>query len=212
MNFKKTMHPVTYTSKPLALVLASLTLHGALPPYHYKASHAVPTYCATFTQGFDGFLLVLLGLTFMSAVHDDVITWKHFPRYWPFVGGIHRSQGHPPPPPPPHTHTHKRQRRVALMFSLICAWINLCINNRDAGDLRRNRAHYDVTEMGWVQPDTESFPNKAGSSIIYFTCILGPVKKALVSNSFPCVRISVITIRQSWYGLFFIIGILILII
>ena len=22
--------------------------------------------------------------------HDDVITWKHFPRYWPFVRGIHR--------------------------------------------------------------------------------------------------------------------------
>ena len=23
--------------------------------------------------------------------HDDVIKWKHFPRYWPFVQGIHRS-------------------------------------------------------------------------------------------------------------------------
>ena len=23
--------------------------------------------------------------------HDDVIKWKHFPRYWPFVRGIHRS-------------------------------------------------------------------------------------------------------------------------
>ena len=26
-----------------------------------------------------------------SKVHDDVIKWKHFPRYWPFVRGIHRS-------------------------------------------------------------------------------------------------------------------------
>ena len=25
--------------------------------------------------------------------HDDVIKWKHFPRYWPFVRGIHRSPG-----------------------------------------------------------------------------------------------------------------------
>ena len=25
------------------------------------------------------------------AAHDDVIKWKHFPRYWPFVRGIHRS-------------------------------------------------------------------------------------------------------------------------
>ena len=24
-------------------------------------------------------------------IHDDVIKWKHFPRYWPFVWGIHRS-------------------------------------------------------------------------------------------------------------------------
>ena len=25
------------------------------------------------------------------AAHDDVIKWKYFPRYWPFVRGIHRS-------------------------------------------------------------------------------------------------------------------------
>ena len=25
------------------------------------------------------------------AIHDDVIKWKHFPRYWPFVQEIHRS-------------------------------------------------------------------------------------------------------------------------
>ena len=32
--------------------------------------------------------------------HNDVIKWKHFPRYWPFVRGIHRSPVNPPPPPP----------------------------------------------------------------------------------------------------------------
>ena len=26
----------------------------------------------------------------MDRIHDDVIKWKHFPRYWPFVRGIHR--------------------------------------------------------------------------------------------------------------------------
>ena len=30
------------------------------------------------------------------------------------------------------------------MFSLICAWINAWVNNREAGDLRRNHGHYDV--------------------------------------------------------------------
>ena len=28
----------------------------------------------------------------ISALHDDVIKWKHFPRYWPFVREIHRWQ------------------------------------------------------------------------------------------------------------------------
>ena len=34
-----------------------------------------------------------------------------------------------------------------LMLSLICAWINVWVNNRKAGDLRRHHAHYDVTVM-----------------------------------------------------------------
>ena len=42
---------------------------------------------------------------------------------------------------------HKGQWREALMFSLICAWKNGWINNREAGDLRRHRIHYDVTVM-----------------------------------------------------------------
>ena len=64
--------------------------------------------------------------------------WKHFPRYWPFVRGIHRS---------PVNSLHKGQWRGALIFSLICVWINGWVNNREAGDLRRYRAHYDVIVM-----------------------------------------------------------------
>ena len=72
------------------------------------------------------------------AYHDDVIKWKHFPRYWPFVREIHRS---------PIKFPHKGQWRGTLMFTLICARINGWVNNHEAGDLRRNRAHYDVTVM-----------------------------------------------------------------
>ena len=71
-----------------------------------------------------------------TRIHDDVIKWKHFPRYWPFVRGIHRS---------PMTSQHKGQWRGALMFSLIGTRINGWVNNGVAGDLRRYRAHYDVT-------------------------------------------------------------------
>ena len=70
--------------------------------------------------------------------HDDVIKWKHFPRYWPFVRGIHRSPVNSP---------HKGRWRGALMFSLVCAWIKGWVNNRGAGDLRRHRANYDATMM-----------------------------------------------------------------
>ena len=73
-----------------------------------------------------------------SAHHDEVIKWKHFPRYWPFVQGIHRF---------PVNSTHKGLWRGALMFSLICVWINGWVNNREAGDLRCYRAHYDVIVM-----------------------------------------------------------------
>ena len=68
--------------------------------------------------------------------HDDVIKWKHLPRYWPFVRGIHR---------PPVNSPHKGQWRRALMFFFfICTWINARVNTRDAGDLRHHRAHYHV--------------------------------------------------------------------
>ena len=125
-------------------------------------------------------------------VHDDVIKWKHFPRYWSFVRWIHRSPVNSP---------HRGQGRGALMFfncvfypvlflysitmknvflfpcgcilscfhglsfcsvlvsddeikkinhlmfSLIWAWINGWVSNREAGDLIHHRAHYDVTVM-----------------------------------------------------------------
>ena len=70
--------------------------------------------------------------------HDDVIKWKHFPRYWPFVREIHRSPVNSP---------HKGQWRGALMFCLICVWINGWVNNWETGDLRCYRAHYDVIVM-----------------------------------------------------------------
>ena len=85
--------------------------------------------------------------------HDDVINWKHFPSYWFFVRGIHRSPVNSP---------HKGQWRGALIFSLICAWINGWLNNRDAGDLRRHGAHYDVTVI-IANHDTEQRRYKSWS-------------------------------------------------
>ena len=66
-----------------------------------------------------------LPLSVKQAPHDGVIKWKHFP--------------------------HKGQWHGALMFSLICAWINGWANNREAGDLRRHRVNYDVIVMEYRQ-------------------------------------------------------------
>ena len=89
-----------------------------------------------------------------DGIHDDVIEWTQFPRFWPFVRGIHRSPVNSP---------RKGRWRGALMFSLIGAWINRWVNNRDAGGLRRHRAHYDVivmirfsSQMGFPMPRKKS--------------------------------------------------------
>ena len=59
-----------------------------------------------------------------------------FGAYLPFVRGIQRSPADSP---------LKGQWREALMFPLICAWINGWVNNREDGDFQRHRAHNDVT-------------------------------------------------------------------
>ena len=66
----------------------------------------------------------------LRGPHDEVIKWKHLPRYWPFVRGIHRSPVNSP---------HKGQWRGAR--------INGWVNTGEAGDLRRHRAHHDVIVM-----------------------------------------------------------------
>ena len=70
----------------------------------------------------------------------EITWWRHqmetFFALLGFVRGIHRSPVNSP---------HKGQWRGALMFSLICVWINGWVNNREAGDERRYSAHYDVT-------------------------------------------------------------------
>ena len=98
----------------------------------------ISNFITHFCNGCNHLSMLRLKLIHVSKGQDDVIKWQHFPRYWPFVQGIHRSPVNSP---------HKGQWRGALMFSLICAWINGCVNNREAGDLRRYRAHYDVIVM-----------------------------------------------------------------
>ena len=74
--------------------------------------------------------------------YDDIIKWKHFPHYWPFVRGIHRA---------PVVPSHKGQWCGALMFSSICSWTNSWANNRNTSDLRCHCTHCDVTVMNFSE-------------------------------------------------------------
>ena len=64
--------------------------------------------------------------------------WRHQMETFSALLAIHRSPVYSP---------HIGQWRGALMFSLICVRINGLVNNGEAGDLRRHRAHYDVNVM-----------------------------------------------------------------
>ena len=93
----------------------------ALTPYH----HNMRSLCTFFT-----FYIPLLQLTYICFTnmchclytiimfrwkcrnHDDVMKWKHVPRYWYFVRRVHRSSVNSP---------HRGQWRGALMFYLILA-------------------------------------------------------------------------------------------
>ena len=116
--------------------LLPIDLHEFSHYYHFKVLNALSTY-TIFTM-YRCMKCVVCFTTLFYVLHDDVIKWKHFPRYWPFVRGIHRSPVNSP---------HKGHWRGALMFSLICVWINGWVNNREAGHLRRYRTHCDVSVM-----------------------------------------------------------------
>ena len=61
--------------------------------------------------------------THSRSCHDDVIKWKHFPRYWSLVDS-----------------PKKGQCCRAYMFSLTYVWTTGWANNRKAGYLRHHRA------------------------------------------------------------------------
>ena len=71
--------------------------------------------------------------------------WRHqieniFPALLALLRGIHRSPVNSP---------HKGHWHEALIFSLICAWINAWVNNLEAGDFGRHGVHCDVICNEW---------------------------------------------------------------
>ena len=111
----------------LAFSLPTVLLIGWLPSFSGK-SYLNPLFSISF-----------ISLTVCIIVYIAEAWWRHqvetFFALLAICAGIHRSPVNSP---------HKGQWRGALMFSLICAWINGWVNNRVAGDLIRHRAYYDI--------------------------------------------------------------------
>ena len=67
--------------------------------------------------------------------------------------------------------SHKGQWRGALMFCSICAWTSGWANNRGVGDLRRHRAHYDVTVMFVFEEAIYRLPvHRKNRYVVKLTC------------------------------------------
>ena len=98
---------------------------------------------------------------YKRSFHDDVIKWKHFPRYWPFVRGIHRSPEHSP---------HKVQWHGAFMFSSIGARINGWVNNCESGHLRHIRPHYDATVIYSINGNRKEYMQRKLDKATCYHC------------------------------------------
>ena len=93
-------------------------------------------------------------MLFSNSVESvKLISLKLITHYSQRRQGIDRSPANSP---------HKGQWRGALIISLICVSINVWVNNREAGDLGRHRAHYDVTVimahiLSWMNHMSDNF-------------------------------------------------------
>ena len=91
------------------------------------------------------------------CLHDDVNKWRHFPRYWPLCG---EATGHRWIPC-----TKASDAELWCFFDLRLkkGWVN----NREAGDLRRHRAHYDITVINTIKKNM-------GADLLYIETAWAP--------------------------------------
>ena len=109
-------------------------------------------------------------------VHGDVIRWNIFRVTGPLWGFPSVTSWFPSQKPvtqslSPVDSSHKGQWRGALMFSSICAWTSGWANNRGVGDLRRHRAHYDVTVIFVFEEAIYRLPvHRKNRYVVKLTC------------------------------------------
>ena len=75
---------------------------------------------------------------------------------------------------------HEDKWRRASVFSLICAWTNGWVNNRDTGAMRCHCSHYDVTVMD------SAIPHPHGGSLGYSWDCFGQNLDRVITWPWPC--------------------------
>ena len=86
----------------------------------------------------------------LSLIHDDVIIWRHFPRYWPFVRGIHWSRWIP-----------RTKASDAEHWYFLWSAPEYRV---EAGDLRRHSTNYDVIAI--ISYNSKSFDDPKSCVVI----------------------------------------------
>ena len=131
---------------------------------YISAKYKFSVTSVTLTAGSTGVIyLILLHDSGHTSEHDDVIKWKHFPRYWPCVWGIHRW--------PLNTH-HKSQWRRAFDVS-----IELRLNKRLSKQSRRR--WFDMPSRPFItitSHERHLVPNHPSFDCL-FNSLCGPTKK-----------------------------------
>ena len=133
--------------------------------YHSTGKQVKQTQCGSFKSFIlsQYFLSETSNIIVSDSIHDDVIKWRHFTRCFPFMWGIHQW---------PVNSLHKGQWRGTSMLCLIYVWKkNGWVANRDADDLIRCRAHYDVTVMCVAEryiPPAFIYPGKNHNDMALF--------------------------------------------
>ena len=125
-------------------------IYPEVEPYAY--TRLTPLCCTNISKA-----CILHNMCFQKLSHARIQTWHKLKRgvyTYSFSFGIHALRAsftlwwrHQMETFSPVNFPHKGQWRGALMFSLIYAWTNDWVNNREAGDLRRQHGHYDVIAM-----------------------------------------------------------------
>ena len=113
--------------------------------------------------------------------HDDIIKWRHSLRYGPFVWEFTG-----------HRWITRTKASDAELWFWSAPWISGWVNNREAGDLRRHHAYYDVIVM---QSNVSGHIHQAHSVIVpilffYFSATRSLLLCSVSSNDVCCLSVS----------------------